>query len=444
VSFAKEIGNQNVLRIEIKNESFLIPSTFITSRFYFFSSRIIPYVWEGNLERAHKGLFKNDKLFKIVLSSYISSADASKIVYFETNDYGKEALSTFSRVNRELLMKSSLGRIPIYAYFPFYGEYFCEISYEIIENFAYVHFLDFEKGALPWEKMNVEVIRVSKEKNETENDSINNLHGVFIPLNIPEDVEGSKYSLIRAYPSKYLKTFGVRTKFESESTRIRKGLLPVSSTSKKAVRFSRSQLEVQNLSFEDKKVPFSEQERRTAKLEVASESLREEDYERSLEKFRELVRLLQEKFKFKIEEERELFIPVISKKRSAVSQLEFYDWESIYKGKTPSKRRKFLMVIGTFSGFKKRVCFIEIDQKNMSYSVSTFILIFTGIMNFQNVIKNGINFLKEYLKNRDKDFLENWAKGKGFSVHFKKYPSVWSDRAKMSWCKRVVEVVGGK
>jgi len=75
----------------------------------------------------------------------------------------------------------------------------------------------------------VEVIRISKEKNETKNDSINNLHGEFIPLNIPEDVEGSEYSLIRAYPSKYLKTFGVRTKFENESMRIKKGcylLLP--------------------------------------------------------------------------------------------------------------------------------------------------------------------------------------------------------------------------
>jgi len=444
VSFAKEIGNQNVLRIEIENKSFLIPSTFITSRFYFFSSRIISYVWEGSLERAHKGLSKNDKLFKIILSSYISSADAPKIVYFETNDYGKKALSTFSRVNRTLLMKSSQGRIPIYAYFPFYGEYFCEISYETIENYAYVHFLTFKKGTLPWEKMDVEVIRISKEKNETENNNINSLHENFIPLKIPEEIEGSEYSLIRAYPSKYLKTFGVRTKFENESMRIKRGLLSLTSTSEKAVKFSKSQLEVQNLSFEDKKVPFSEQERRTAKLEVASDSSREEDYEKSIEKFRELVRLLQKGFKFKVEEERELFIPVIFKKRNAVSQLEFYDWENIYKGKNPSRRRKFLMVIGTFSGFKKRVCFIEIDQKNMSYSVSTFLLIFNGQSDPANIVKLGVKFLIEFLKRKGKDLLEKWAKGRGFSVYFKKHPSVWSDRAKVSWCRRVVEVVGRK
>jgi len=57
---------------------------------------------------------------------------------------------------------------------------------------------------------------------------------------------------------------------------------------------------VQHLSFEDKKVPFSERERRTAKLEVVSESSREEDYEKSIEKFRELVRFLENKFNFDV------------------------------------------------------------------------------------------------------------------------------------------------
>jgi len=244
VSFAKETGAQNVLKIKSKNRIFLIPSTLIASRFYFFSSRIIPYVLEGSLNKVHKGITQDGNTFKIVLSSYFSSADAPKIVYFETNDYGKKTLSTFSENNKSSLLKSSLGKIPVYACFPFFGEYFCEISYEIIENYAYVHFLTFKRGTLPWENINVEVIRISKEKNETENDSINSLHEDFIPLKIPEEIEGSEYSLTRAHPSKYLKTFGVRAKFENESMRIKRGLLSVTSTSEKAVKFSRSQLNV--------------------------------------------------------------------------------------------------------------------------------------------------------------------------------------------------------
>jgi len=74
------------------------------------------------LNKVHKGITQDGNTFKVVLSSYFSSADAPRIVYFETNDYGdygKKALSEFSKANKSLLVKSQEGKIPVRAYFPF-------------------------------------------------------------------------------------------------------------------------------------------------------------------------------------------------------------------------------------------------------------------------------------------------------------------------------------
>jgi len=439
ISFKREISSQYVVKIQHNNMTFLIPSTLIASQFYFFSSRIIPYVLQNALDNTHKGITVKGNLYEIVISSYFSSADAPKIIFFLKDDYAKKSLAEFSERNSKHLLEGKL-RFPIHAKFPFYGIYPCEVFYEMIENYGYVHFLSFAKGCLPYQKLNVEVIRVKTEETKESNIEVHRL----IPVGLSEEFEEEEYELAKFKPSKYLKSFGLRTAQEGDQLKIKKSiLLSESTTAKVKPVFFKAESKVEMVSVEDKTKPYSEMEKKTTKIEVTCrESVPEGDYEKNLEKFEELLQVLQNQFKFKIKFKKKLQVPIREKNKDSVSQIEYYDWKKIYEGKKPTQRRKFLLAAGSFPEASNLVTFLEIDQTGMSYSLSTFIFI-TKVQNVKfNSLKKSVNcFLKMKLKGLKEEELKEDMKSKGLEVYFKKHPSVWSKRAIVSWCRRVKEVV---
>ena len=155
-----------------------------------------------------------------------------------------------------------------------------------------------------------------------------------------------------------------------------------------------------------------------------------------------MLQVLQEKFKFEIRFMRELFVPIRRKHKNSVSQVEYYDWQKVYEGKKPTLRRKFLLVIGKFPEVENLVAFLEVDQTNMSYSLSTIVFIpKMESFNFDFFKKSAILFLEKKLEGFKEERLKNFMRNKGIEVYFKKHPSAWSMRAIMSWCRRVKEVV---
>lgn len=439
INFEREISSQYVVKIKHNNATFLIPSTLIASQFYFFSSRIIPYMLRNALDDIHKGVTMDGNSYKIVLSSYISSADAPKVVFFLTDPYAKDSLTMFSNKSLKNLLKESL-KFPIYARFPFKGAYPCEVFYEMIGNYRYVHFLSFERGSLPYEKLNVEVIRVKTEKakeNEVEDRSL-------IPVGIPEEPEEAEYELSRVKPSKYLKSLGLRAALEQDRLNVKKGiLLSNGATSKAKPVFFKAERKVEMVSVEDKAKPYNETEKKTAKIEVIHEGYETEgDYEKSLEKFKELLRVLQDQFKFEIRFMKELWVPIRKKNKDSVSQIEYYDWKKIYEGKKPNHRRKCLLIAGKFPEVNNLVAFLEVDQTKMSYSLSTFVLIAKKQnINFKFLKKSAIRFLVKKLEGLKEEQLKKIMESKEIEVYLKKHPSVWSKRAIGSWCRRVKKII---
>jgi len=344
ISFKREISSQYVVKIKHKGLTFLIPSTLIASFFYFFSSRVIPYVLRNALEDTHKGISVDGGVYRIVMSRHFSKYYASKIVFFLTDTYAKKSLIEFSGKNLKKFLTGEL-KFPIYARFPFSGTYPCKVYYEVIENYAYVHFLKFTKKSLPYNKLSVEVIRIKTEQSKGIETEVKNS----IPIEVPEEPEGAEYRLSRVRPSKYLKTYGLRTALEGYQTNVKEGVLLSESAVKVRCKFFKTRETVETVSVEDKAKPYTETERKTAKLEVICEGpVSETDYEIGLEKFRELLQTLKDKFKFKIIFEKELWVPIRRKNRDRVSQIEYYDWEKVYEGKKPTRRRKFLLVMGRF------------------------------------------------------------------------------------------------
>ncbi|MCD6489630.1 MAG: hypothetical protein J7K20_02755 [Thermodesulfobacterium sp.] len=439
ISFEREISSLYIVKIEHNNATFLIPSTLIASQFYFFSSRIIPYMLRNALGDTHKGITMDGNSYKIVMGSYFSSADAPKVIFFLTDPYAKDSLTIFSSKNLKNLLKESL-KFPIYARFPFNGTYPCEVFYEMIGNYCYVHFLGFARGSLPYEKLNVEVIRVKIEKakeNEVE------VHSS-IPIGIPEELEEAEYELSRVKPSKYLKSLGLRTALEQDRLNVKKGILLSNDATPKAKPvFFKAESKVEMVSVEDKAKPYSEMEKKTAKIEVTrGGSVTEGDYEKNLEKFKELLQVLQDQFKFEIRFMKELLVPIRKKNKDSISQIEYYDWRKIYKGKNPNRRRKFLLVMGKFPEVNNLVAFLEVDQTGMSYSLSTFVFI-TKMknINLEFLKKSVIYFLVERLEGLKEEQLKKLMESRGIEVYFKKHPSVWSKRAIVSWCRRVKKII---
>lgn len=439
VSFEKEISSQFVVKVEHNNSVFLIPSTLIASQFYFFSSRIIPYVLRNALKDTHKGITVDGNSYKIVMSSYFSSSDAPKIVFFLTNKYAKKSLATLSQKNFKWFLSEKL-KFPIYARFPFTGDYPCEVFFEVIENYRYVHFLNFTDGRLPYQKLNVEVIRIKTQKADEKEVNFPKT----IPLQVFEESEEKEYELVKVQPSKYVKSLGLRTTFEKNEIPVKKSLLLSESiTARAKAVFLKAKQEVKNVSFEDKAKPYNKVEKETAKVEAVSERLTEKsDYEKNLGRFKEMLQVLQEKFKFEIRFMRELFVPIRRKDKNSISQVEYYDWQKVYEGKKPTLRRKFLLVIGKFPEVENLVAFLEVDQTNMSYSLSTIVFISKmESFNFDFFKKSAILFLEKKLEGFKEEHLKNFMRNKGIEVYFKKHPSSWSMRAITSWCRRVKEVV---
>ena len=121
-------------------------------------------------------------------------------------------------------------------------------------------------------------------------------------------------------------------------SKIKKSILLDKKATKKAKPvFFKAKDKVEMISFEDKAKPYSEVEMKTAKIEVTREgSAMEGDYEKNLEKFKELLRVLQDKFKFEIRFMKELLVPIRKKDKNSISQIEYYDWQKIYKGEKPT------------------------------------------------------------------------------------------------------------
>jgi len=226
---------------------------------------------------------------------------------------------------------------------------------------------------LPYQKLNVEVIRIKTEKADEKGVNFPKT----IPLQVFEESEEKEYELVKVQPSKYVKSLGLRTTLEKNEIPVKKSLLLNESiTARAKAVFLKAKHEVKNVSFEDKAKPYSKVEKETAKVEAVSERLTEKsDYEKNLGKFKEMLQVLQEKFKFEIRFMRELFVPIRRKDKNSVSQVEYYDWQKVYEGEKPTLRRKFLLVVGKFPKVENLVAFLEVDQTNMSYSLSTIVFI---------------------------------------------------------------------
>jgi len=88
---------------------------------------------------------------------------------------------------------------------------------------------------------------------------------------------------------------------------------------------------------------------------------------------------------------------------------------------------------------------LEVDQTGMSYSLSTFIFVVKkqGIDSelIKLLKKSVIRFLIKKSKGLQEEELKELMKREEIEVYFKKHPSVWSNRAIMSWCRGIKEVV---
>lgn len=184
-------------------------------------------------------------------------------------------------------------------------------------------------------------------------------------------------------------------------------------------------------------------EKKTAKIEFTHEGYETEgDYEKNLEKFKELLQVLKNQFKFEIHFMKELWVPIRKKDKDSVSQIEYYDWKKIYEGKKPNRRRKCLLIAGKFSEVNNLVAFLEVDQTEMSYSLSTFIFIIKAQnANLGFLTKSVIYFLIKRAEGLKEEQLKKLMENRGIKIYFKKHPSVWSKRAIVSWCRRVKEIV---
>ena len=91
----------------------------------------------------------------------------------------------------------------------------------MIENYRYVHFLNFTAGCLPYQKLNVEVIRIKTEKADEKEGNFPKI----IPLQVFEESEEKEYELVKVQPSKYVKSLGLRTTLEKNEIPVKKSLL---------------------------------------------------------------------------------------------------------------------------------------------------------------------------------------------------------------------------
>lgn len=438
VVFSNEIVSQYVIQLDLGEKKFLIPSNLVASKFYFFSSRVIPHILEDTLYNTYTTLTQENGTYKINLKSGYSDADAPKIVFFSIDKYAKESLKLLLAKYKVDLAKK-LNKFPIYARFPFYGSFPCKLYYEKIDKFYYVHDFTITGKVLPYQNLNIEIIRTIKEKGENliENEKIRN-----IPLEVFTQDDETYYELSHVRPSKYLKSAEIRISVEKNEVDLKKSYLIEKSENKINVKFRTTTNEVAGLSVEEKATPLSEKEKKTAQLEVKEEiKSQTPEYKRNLDNFRGMIDVLKKEFNFLILWEKELLFPVRKKRINKLSQLEYYDWDKIANGFRPQKKRKFLVLAGKFKDLmNKTVYLIEIDQDGMSYSVSTFVFVdeVNKDRDFKDLIKLFAFFLMKYAEGLTKEKLIKKMLLKGLKTYFKKHPTKLTKLAILSWCRRGV------
>lgn len=441
VSFSDEIVSQYVIPIEIDNEVYLIPSSLIASKFYFFSSRVIPHILANTLENTYKSLISENGIYKIFLKSGYSDVDAPKIVFFKTDHYAQKSLNLLSKKYKLNLIQKK-NKFPIYARFPFYGTFPCKLYCEKFDKIYYVHDFNIIDELLPYQKLKVEVIRIIKEKQK---DIISKETIKRIPLEVFNLDDEKQYELSQVRPSKYIKSAEIRISIEKNEINLRKSYLVTTLVNKTNVKFKSKSEEVERVSVEEKALPLSELEKKIAPLEIKEEiELKEPEYIRELDNFRKMIEMLKENFKFSVLWEKKDLFPIRKKKIEKLSQLEYYDWDKILDRGKPKERRKILLLAGKFEDLPdKIVYFIEIDQKGMSYSVSTFIFIngFNKSKDLKDLIKSFKFFLFSYAEGVPKDKLIERMQKRGLKTYFKKHPSKSTKFAILSWCRRVKEIV---
>ena len=434
MDFTDRIGDQYVFVGESDIGKVIIPCSIIASAFYFTSTRIVRYMFEGDLSKAYKKIYRKGTRFVYYAKPGFSDADIPGIIHFTVDSYARRRLYELSRKFRKSLIYKDISKhiqsqnrkgIYVYAGFPFYGEYEFRVRFHKVGAYVFIdHIIQY--GQLPYDKYNIEIVRERFEYSGTEGQE------TVVEINDPLEVTNM---LTTEHPSSSIRGVNHRILYEMAlmNDKIRKRVIKVHKEGKSVV-FETGEIDkVEGVSTEpatkttDKKVAKvnPERERRWQSRDVYD-----------LKDFIGLLEKLESILEVSIQEIVEDELPEIKENpqkqdRNRCNKTEYY-------GADCSARRRYLYAYFEYNG--KHVLLVEVDQLLLNPGISTFVLV--ADKPFGN--KRGIAelILRRHLRKVKKEQIKReFMQHFNIYVHYKKHPSKKEDKFEESWCRGIVKVV---